>query len=120
MPPIEKTLYNRLQADPTVSGFVDDRIFPVNQVTSAQLPMLVYQRISTVPFPVLSGTTRLAAARFQISAWSDSYSETKALSAAVVTALDGNDNTTFENEVDRFDDDVDLNYTVLDFTVWNN
>ena len=120
MTSIEETLYSRLHEDPTVSGLVDDRIYPVNQVPSAELPMLVYQRVSTVPFPVLSGTTSLIAARFQISAWSESYSETKVLSTAVVTALDGKGNTTFENEVDRFDDDVDTNFTVLDFTVWNN
>ncbi len=120
MPLPEEILFSRLQTDPVVSGLVDERIYPVNQVTSADLPLLVYQRISTTPFPVLSGTTALAAARFQVSAWGSSYGEAKTLADAVRTALDGQQNTTFENEVDRFDDDVDLNYTVLDFTVFNN
>ena len=121
MPPlVEETLVTRLQSDPTVSGLVGNRVYPVNQVESVVFPLLVYQRISTTPFPVLSGTTSLQAARFQISVWSDKYSETKTVADAVKTALDGKNNTTFQNEVDRFDDDVDTNYTVLDFTIWND
>jgi hypothetical protein len=119
-PLLEETFYTRLQSNPTVSGLVDHRIFPVNQVASPELPLLTYQRISTTPFPVLSGTNSLIAARLQVSAWASTYGESKTLADAVKTALDGIDNTTFQNEVDRFDSDVDLNYTVLDFTVWNS
>jgi hypothetical protein len=120
MPLPEETLFSRLQTDPVVSGLVDDRIYPVNQVSDATLPLLTYQRISTTPFPVLNGTTGLLAARIQVSAWGSSYGEAKTLADAVRTALDGQQNTTFENEIDRFDNEVDLNYVVLDFTVFNN
>ena len=118
---IETDLRTRLLDDPTVSGLVDTRIYPVNQVEDdVVFPILVYQRVSTTSPTVLVGTTSLEAARFQIQVWSNEYSETKTLANAVKVALDGNNNTTFQNEVDRFDDDVDVNFTVLDFTIWNN
>ena len=119
-PLLEEAFYISLNSDPTVSGIIDGRLYPVNQVASAELPLLTYQRISTIPFPVLSGTTSLVSARIQVSAWADTYGKSKILADAVKTALDGSDNTTFQNEVDRFDSDVDLNFTVLDFTVWND
>jgi hypothetical protein len=118
---LETDLVARLIGDPTVSGLVGDNIYPVNQVEpDMTYPVIVYQRISTITPKVLVGTTGLEAARFQLSVWSDLYSETKTVANAVKAALDGNENTTFENEIDRFDDDVDVNFTVIDFTVWNN
>ncbi len=117
---IETDLITRLTGDATVSSLVSDRIYPVNQVEpDMTFPCLVYQRISTITPTVLVGTTSLEAARFQISVWSKQYSETKTVANAVKAALDGNNNTTFENEQDRFDDDVDVNFTVLDFIIWN-
>ena len=116
---IEEDLRTRLLDDPTVSGLVDTRIYPVNQIDTATFPLLVYQRISTVSPKILGGTTSLEAARFQIQVWSKDYLETKTVANAVKTALDGNNNTTFQNEIDRFDDDIDVNFTVLDFTIWN-
>jgi len=120
MPTPEESLVSRLQTDPTVSALVGDRIYPVNQVDSANFPLIVYQRISTVPFPVLVGTTEIQSARIQISAWAKTYSETKTLSTAIKSVLDGNSKTVLSNEADRFDEDVDINYAVLDFIVWNN
>lgn len=119
MPTPEENVVARLENDPTVSALVGDRIYPVNQVESATFPLLVYQRISSLPFPVLVGTTQIQAARIQISAWANTYSETKTLSAAVKAALDGNQQTVLQAEADRFDEDVDKNYAVLDFIVWN-
>ena len=118
---IEVDLYTRLTEDPTVSGLVDDRIYPVNRVErDVTFPVIVYQRISTISPKVLTGTTGLEAARIQISVWSKDYLETKTVADAVKSALDGNNNTTFQNEVDRFDDASDTNFVALDFTVWNN
>ena len=118
---LETDLVARLMGDPTVSGLVGDNIYPVNQIEpDMTYPVIVYQRISTITPKVLVGSTGLEAARFQISVWSKEYSETKTVANAIKVALDGNNNTTFENEVDRFDDDIDVNFTALDFILWNN
>ena len=119
MPIPEQTLYSALQNDPTISGMVALRVYPANEVQDTTMPLLTYQRISTTPFPVLSGTNGLLAARMQISAWGSTYGESKTLANAVYTALEGEPNMRFLNEMDRFDESVDLNFTVLDFTVWN-
>ena len=117
---LEENIITRLEGDATVFSLVGTRIYPVNQVNDPVVfPLLVFQRISTISPKVLVGTTGLEAARFQIQVWSDKYSETKTVANAVKVALDGNNNTQFQNEVDRFDDDVDVNFTVLDFTIWN-
>lgn len=118
---LETDLRTRLLEDPTVSGLVDTRIYPINKVgEDLDLPCIVYQRISTTSPTILVGTTALEAARIQLQLWSHEYSESKTLANAVKAALDGNNNTTFANEMDRFDESVDVNYVVLDFMVWNN
>ena len=117
MPSVEEDLFSRLTADSAVTTIVGTRVFPYGKLTDLQLPALIYQRISTVPTRGLQGPHGLEAVRVQVTAWADTYSEMISLASAVKTALDGKENTMFENQVDRFDKDLHKNYSVLDFTI---
>jgi len=120
MPPsVEEDLYSRLAADSDVASIVGTRIYPYNKLPNIQLPALVYQRVSTIPVRGLNGPHDLESVRMQITAWGDTYLQTVALASAVKDALDGTEQTTFENQVDRFDTEVKRNYCVLDFIVWH-
>ena len=118
---VEENLFTRLTGDSAVSALVGDRVFPVNEVpTNLILPAITYQRISTKPVSQLVGTNQLEVARIQVSSWADTYGGTKSIASAVKAALDGNQKTTFQNEVDRHDKDTDLSFIVQDFVIWND
>ena len=130
---IEEALVAILQADATVSGLVNDRIYPLVAPVGAELPAITYQRISGVRMETLQGPTGLAAPRFQFSCLANTYSQAKSLANAVRQALDGYSGTVngvvidsilCKNEQDGFnaaDDENEESYLVyVDMTVWHH
>jgi len=83
----EADLVALLRADPTVTTLVANRIWPARMPDNPTLPGIVYTRVSTVENPGL-GARSLREARFQIDCWADRYTDTVAVAAAVVGALD--------------------------------
>lgn len=86
---IESSLRPYLAADLGVSGYVADRIYPIQLPQAAALPAVTYQRISTVPYHHLEGYSGLTASRLQIDCWAVTYADAKGLAEAVRLALDG-------------------------------
>lgn len=116
---IEEELFNRITGDPTVSGLVGLRVFPVVLPDKVNMPAVTVNRIGTQRIPVLvSGTLGLARASMQISVFSDDYEETMLVASGIRDALDGTESTIIENQLDLYDREARLHYTNLDFSVW--
>ncbi len=86
---IEEALYSHLAADAGVSALVGDRIYPTLAPQEAELPYLVYQRVSGPRVRSHGGPSGLAHPRFQITGAAETYPSLRAVMNAVRAALDG-------------------------------
>ena len=131
---IEQALYTLMAADNTIAATVGARIYPVVVPQDADLPALVYQRISSVRDHTHDATTGLAHPRIQVTAIATTYNAAKTLANAVRTLLDNYKGPTsdgvvidailFQNEMDVFNlaGDQRLNTfgVMVDFVVWHH
>jgi hypothetical protein len=85
---IEPSLVATLTGDATVAALVGSRVYPTVAKRDATLPLIVYQRITTDRYDSLATVADLAAGRFQVACWADSYAGASALADAVRAALD--------------------------------
>ena len=92
---MEEALRALLAADAAVAALVGARIYPVEIPQGADMPALVYTRISGPRDHAFSGPTGLAMARVQVDAYADpaasasAYASAKGLIRAVRQAVDG-------------------------------
>jgi len=84
---VEQRLVAKLLATSAVTDLVGTRIRAMRPRQLDQLPVLVYQRISTTPINTLTGRVGAAFARIQLTAIAESYGEAKAVIDAVRDAL---------------------------------
>lgn len=128
---IEEALFFHLTVDPDVSALVGTRVYPLVAPQDADLPLLVYQRISTPRVRSHSGPSGLAYPRFQITARATSVSQLRDLANKVRIALDGfkgvmgggsgvNVGASFqENERDVYGETTKEYSVQMDFTIWH-
>jgi hypothetical protein len=128
---IEEALFAHLTSDSDVSALVGTRVYPLVAPQDAELPLLVYQRISTPRVRSQSGPSGLAHPRFQITARATSVSQLRDLANKVRIALDGfkgvmggasgvNVGAIFQdNERDGYGETT-MEYSVqMDFIIWH-
>ena len=84
----EEAIYTKLLATTPVTALVVSRVYPAYLPESANLPAVVYQRISGPRVQNMDGSGT-AHPRIQITSWGATYKKAKELSAAVRVALDG-------------------------------
>ncbi len=114
---VEAALYTRLTSGHTAtSALIGTRCYPLRLPQKPTLPAIVYQRISSSP---QIGTTDRRGTRFQFSCWASTYAGAKALAAQVRAALENHADTTVRmgrvvNEIDDFDETVELQRVILD------
>ena len=87
---LEDSLTSRLLADATVSSLVGTNIYPVVlPETMPDSPLITYRKISDVTGYTLSGQAIIYKARIEYNAWSSTYSDAKAVAAAIQASLEG-------------------------------
>lgn len=87
---IETGLRTLLLTDAAVAALITARVYPISLPQEPTLPAVVYNRIDGAPAQFLSGSGSLKHARYQLDCYSTvSYSQAKAVAAAVNEALDG-------------------------------
>jgi hypothetical protein len=104
-----------------VTALVALRTYPLVAPQGSDMPFIVYNRISSGREYSLGGYSRLENPRMQIDCYAATYSEAKALSEAVTTAMRGA--TTFSVSWDdpRESFEEDETYRIsMDFSVWNS
>lgn len=128
---IEEALAAHILADADITALIGDRIYPNVAPQDAELPLLVYQRISSPRVRSQSGPSGLAHPRFQIRAKAASYSEARDLAGKVRVSLDGFAGTmgggggvsvgaTFlDNERDAYEDALKAHSVPMDFIIWH-
>src|SRR5690606_23466798 len=90
---VEVLVRQRLLVSPEVSALVGTRIFPVggrpDEGPEAALPAITYQRVSNRRLTSHQGSSGASLPLVQLSCWAETWSEVRAVAAAVRRALDG-------------------------------
>ena len=119
MPSVEERLYTRLTTDPTLTALVGNRVTPVLLPQDVTYPAITFNRVSTERIQTLSGSTGLARASFQVSAFSPDHTEMLTVASGIREALDGNEGTLIENQIELYDQTARVHYANLDFAIWH-
>lgn len=123
---IEEALYTRLTSVSTVSDLVGTRVYPLHLPQNPTYPAVTYSRVSTRRGMTHDGPGDMAWPRFQFDCYGLSYSVAKAVANAVRVTLNGFSDLVdgvdicaifFLNEVDDFNDDVEVFRVAVDFRV---
>lgn len=117
---LETKLYTLLSGTAGVTALCSTRIYPLVAPQEAALPLVVYTRISSGREYSLSGYSGFENLRMQIDCYGETYSDTKALSEAVVAAIRAS--TTFAMSSDdpreSFEEDETFRISI-DFFIHN-
>ena len=107
---IEASVYDILILDSTVSGLVSRRVYPEIIPQNTSYPAIAYSIIAAPRGHHFTGMTDLVPARFQITAFADTYAEMRVLSDAIRGAMDSLQETvgTVEIASSLMIDEVDL------------
>ena len=105
----QEAIYGRLNSRSGVTAHTSNRIYPHVVPQNAKLPAVVYFQVSDPREHAFLGDPNIAHPRFQVSCFSTSYSQLRALSKQVRYALQDYTGTTWCN-VKRmfFDDETEL------------
>ena len=127
---VEVLVRQRLLVSPEVSTLVGTRIFPVggrpDKGPEAALPAITYQRVSNRLLTSHEGSLGASQPLVQLSCWSKTWSEVRALAAAVRHALDGwvdysteppIHGVTIEGDLDEYDADAKVYHVPLSVRV---
>jgi hypothetical protein len=124
---LEEGLNTHLLADGTVTGLVGTRIYPLQAPQDADLPALVYQRISGPRDQTQSGPSGLVEARMQLTYLGATYSEAKSVAEAVRGSIDGFSGTMggiavnacqLDNEIDGWAATFEKPTVRHDYLIW--
>src|SRR5690606_7134613 len=127
---VEILVRQRLLPSPEVSALVGTRVFPVgglpDEGPEAALPAITYQRESKPRLTSHQGSLGAAMPLLQLSGWAKTWSEARAVAAAVRRALDGwidysSDppihGVTIEGDLDEYDSDARVYHVPLSVRV---
>lgn len=133
MAEVEQGIYARLTGQTGITDLVGTRIYPGVAPLNASFPYLIYLKTSGARIHAMKADPGLAWPHVQISSWSTSYSQVKAIALQVKTALRDFSGSTgkmtfqrifFDNEGDTADVDLktmSIKYQIIqDYTVWHN
>ncbi|MDA3835853.1 MAG: DUF3168 domain-containing protein [Spirochaetales bacterium] len=124
---IESALRYILINDATVSA-ITTRCYPVMLPQYPVYPLILYTKISGDRDHHLQGPSGHAHPRFQVEAWSESYTGAKTLADAIRKALDGYSGTAagtkiwsalIDSERDTFESVISVYRVISDWFVWH-
>lgn len=120
---IESTIYSRLSGFAGLTALVGTRIYPMILPQGATYPAVTYQRIATAPRDsCMSEDDGIVRANIQVTAWSETFTNAKAIVDQVRAALQrytvaGIQGIYVIAEYDLFDDEVLKYGASMDFEV---
>jgi hypothetical protein len=90
MAQLEEAIYAHLSTFAGLTALTGARIYPMRAPENVPMPLVVYQRISTVRWPVFGYVdTGLARPRIQLTAWAATATAAKTVKEQVRAALQG-------------------------------
>jgi hypothetical protein len=117
---LEEKLFAVLSTDAGVIALVGTKVYPLEAAQDTVLPYVAYTRVSSNRVYSLGGYSNLENPRIQVDCYSSTYSGSKALSVAVISAL--RSATTFGVEIDdpqEMREDEDVYRVSVDLSIWN-
>ena len=123
---VESELYDRLTTHAGLSALVSDRVYPGHLPQSPTLPALSFGRVSAGRPSAMGTDIGLVEARFQIDVWDKKYLSLVAVKEQVRAALQRWSTTSgtivrdtfFENEVDLYEDELEIHHAAIDVRLW--
>ena len=124
---IEAAIRSILVNDTTVKD-ITTRCYPVTIPQSPTYPLILYTKITGMRDHHLQGPNGRAHPRFQIEAWSKTYTEAKTLADAIREALDGYSGTAagtkigsclIESEQDIYESEIEVYRVTSDWFIWH-
>jgi len=124
---IEAAIRSILINDDTVKD-ITTRCYPVTIPQSPTYPLILYTKITGTRDHHLQGPSGHAHPRFQIEAWSKTYTEAKTLADAIREALDGYSGTAagtkigsclIESEQDIYESEIEVYRVTSDWFIWH-
>ena len=124
---IETAIRYILINDATVKA-ITTRCYPVTIPQSPTYPLILYTKITGMRDHHLRGPSGHAHPRFQVEAWSKTYTEAKTLADAIREALDGYAGTVsgtiirsclIESERDDYQKAVEVYRELQDYFIWH-
>jgi hypothetical protein len=109
---LEAAQHTYLMARPALAALIGTRLYPLTVPQDITQPAIAYQRISTVRNLAHDGPLTVVTARIQYTCMANTYANLKAVTAALIAALNGYtgmmtpvriDRTAVENEIDSFE-----------------
>ena len=105
---VESELVSLLINNAGVAALVGTRVYPVVLPQNPTLPAIVYQELRTATLVQSSGDTGSRRGRYMLSLWATTYTPTKTLQSAVLTAINGVASGSLERiAADAMRDDLD-------------
>lgn len=87
MSTIDDAIYNRISTDSDIIAF-NGSISALTAKPGASMPMIIYNRVSTVPINALGTSSTLASSRFQFDCYSKDSSQASDLASKIKASLD--------------------------------
>lgn len=127
---IETAIQSALSADAGVAALVGDRIYYTRAIQDTAKPYIVFSKVGGVRMHTHQGAAGLVHARFQFSAFAETYIAAKNVQVEVQDVLQGFQGTLggaggvevytchYENEIDFYEDDTRLYHVAADYMFW--
>lgn len=113
----EAEVYSLLKNNTGVNALVSGRIYPMVAPQNVVRPYITYRVITGLKIQCMGGEIYQGDYRFQIDVWSETYSNSKAISEAVKSALVGFMSSNNINIEDDYEDETGLFRQVIDFKI---
>ena len=125
----ESGLVSYLKAHAGLNALIGQRVYPLHLPQGAGVPAVVYQKVSPRR-RVRSHTGRsgLVQARYQLSAWGQTYKEALDVGAQLFAALDEYagamgtetvEHSRVDNEVDMYEPETGLYRELVEVVIWH-
>lgn len=118
----ETDIYDVLSADPTLSGLVAARIYPVTLPLNEQTyPAVSYQRVGNASRKTLGDNVGFPNPRFQFDIWATgNHDAARQVADALITALGATSTfqAVFLDDSDVYEQELELYRIIADFSIW--
>lgn len=118
---IEERLFTRLSGDAGLSALVGTRIYGGLLPQAVSLPAIIYFLVNDKPLNSLSGENARKNSRFQFDIYAETFSETRAIKAALLAAMApyGSDFKAVRIDGgDKYEHQVELHRLGIDYSIW--
>lgn len=113
----ESDVYSLLKNNSGVNALISGRIYPMVAPQNVAKPYMTYQVVSGLKIQCIGGEIYQGNFRFQIDVWGLTYSNVKAVSEAVKSALVGFKASNNIDITDDYESETQLFRQIIDFRI---